>query len=161
MKVLSKASDAADKAVRAVVFLMLVVMVGVVSAAVFWRYVLNDSLSWAEELARYLLVWISFLGASIATHDKGHISISTLTDLFPPKIQRVVLVLVDLLIVVFLAAVCYHGIKLLPLMRFRLAPTLFVRMDLVYLVLPISSAIMILHLFAQSVATLRVGREAR
>lgn len=159
--VLSKASDAVDKAVRAVVFLMLIVMVVVVSAAVFWRYILNDSLSWAEELARYLLVWISFLGASIATHDKGHISISTLTDLFPPTLQRVVLILVDVFVIIFLAAVCYHGIKLLPIMRFRLAPTLLIRMDVVYLVLPISSAVMILHLVAQSVAALRPGSKAR
>ena len=43
-----------------------ILMIGVVAAQVFFRYVLNHSLFWSEELARYILVWLTFLGASVA-----------------------------------------------------------------------------------------------
>ena len=47
-------------------------MAALVAVQVFFRYVLNHSLFWSEELARYFLVWLTFLGASVAYYRKVH-----------------------------------------------------------------------------------------
>ena len=51
---------------------MAMAMAAVVAAQVFWRYGLNASLFWSEELARHLLVWMTFLGASTAYRRRVH-----------------------------------------------------------------------------------------
>lgn len=154
MKVLSAASAYVNRLVEATVFVMLAIMVIVISAAVFWRYVLNDSLSWSEELGRYLLVWISFLGASIGTYQAAHISITVVTDRLPPRLRWWTQLTTDLMIVAFLSAILYQSIKILPVMAVRIAPTLGLRMSVVYIVLPLSSAVMLLHMVARCAATL-------
>jgi TRAP-type C4-dicarboxylate transport system permease small subunit len=45
--------------------------------AVFWRYVLNSPIQWAEEVARYTLIWLTMVAASIAIKERGHISLTT------------------------------------------------------------------------------------
>jgi TRAP-type transport system small permease protein len=154
MKVLSAASTYVNRLVEVMIFVMLAIMVMVISAGVFWRYVLNDSLSWSEELGRYLLVWISFLGASIGTYQAAHISISVVTDRLPPRIRWLTQLATDLMIVVFLSAILYQSIKILPVMSVRIAPTLGLRMSVVYVVLPLSSAVMLLHMVARCASTL-------
>jgi hypothetical protein len=63
-----------------------ILMIGVVAAQVFFRYVLNHSLFWSEELARYILVWLTFLGASVAYRRGVHPRI----DLFVSRLARAV-----------------------------------------------------------------------
>jgi TRAP-type C4-dicarboxylate transport system permease small subunit len=161
MKVLSAASTYVNRLVEVAVFVMLAVMVMVISAAVFWRYVLNDSLSWSEELGRYLLVWISFLGASMGTYQAAHISISMVTERLPPRIRWATELAADLMVVAFLAAILYQSIKILPVMSVRIAPTLGIRMSVVYAVLPLSSAVMLLHMFTRCASTLSSWRAER
>ena len=148
MKVLLALSSYTNKVVEAVVFALLAVLVLVISACVFWRYVLNDSLSWGEELGRYLLVWISFLGASMATYRGAHIGIGVVVDRLPAKLRRPLAMLVDVCMAAFLATLVYQGIKILPVMEVRSAPTLPIRMDVVYAVMPIAAAVMLLHVVA-------------
>ncbi len=147
-----RASRIVNKMVETAVFVMLGAMVLIVSAGVFWRYGLNSALSWSEELVRYLLVWISFLGATMATCQGAHIGISMLTDRLPERLQRAVALFVNLIVLVFLGVVLYQGVKILPVMAVRVAPTLGVRMGIFYLVLPISAAVMILHVIGESMS---------
>jgi TRAP-type C4-dicarboxylate transport system permease small subunit len=154
MNVILVVSRIVNRIVETSVFVMLAVMVAVVSASVFWRYGLNAALSWSEELVRYLLVWISFLGASMATYRGAHIGIAAFTDRLPERAQQAVALGVNSLIVLFLGIVLYQGVKILPVMAVRLAPTLGIRMQIFYTVLPISAAVMILHVVAESVTLL-------
>ena len=154
MNIILRASRTVNKMVETAVFVMLGAMVLIVSAGVFWRYGLNSALSWSEELVRYLLVWISFLGATMATCQGAHIGISILTDRLPERLQRAVALFVNLIVLVFLGVVLYQGVKILPVMAVRVAPTLGVRMGVFYLVLPISAAVMILHVIGESTSIL-------
>lgn len=74
--------------------LMVVVIAAVVAAGVFFRYVLNDSLSWSEELAKYAMLWLAFLGAPIALKIGGHPSIEILVEFLPPRLAGIVKTLV-------------------------------------------------------------------
>jgi TRAP-type C4-dicarboxylate transport system permease small subunit len=59
------------------------IIVSVMIAQVFFRYILNNSLVWSEELVRFLFIWMTFLGAAINIRDKWHIGVEYLLTLLP------------------------------------------------------------------------------
>ena len=61
-----------------------------VSVEVFFRYVLNASISWYDEFAGYLLVWVTFWGAVLALDRGRHIGFETLVERFSVLAQKVV-----------------------------------------------------------------------
>jgi TRAP-type transport system small permease protein len=132
-----------DRVVGIIVVALLVAMTAITSAGVFWRYIMNDALSWAEELGCYMLVWVSFLGAALATYRGTHIGIDVVYDRLPRWAQRRLDVLVNSAIVVFMGAILLSSLKILPVVHTRISPTLFVSMDIPYLVLPVSAGIIL------------------
>jgi TRAP-type C4-dicarboxylate transport system permease small subunit len=80
------------------VFLVLVIDV---LLGVFTRKVLGDQIRWTEELARFLLVWISFLGGAIAYLDDKHLGVDLLVDRFDPSARRVARVITHGLVFAF------------------------------------------------------------
>ena len=50
----------------------------------FTRYILNDSLAWTEEIARYGLMWLAFIGGAVVTRKKAHIAVELLSNLMKP-----------------------------------------------------------------------------
>src|SRR5690349_20876200 len=69
----------------------------------FTRYVLNDSLAWTEEIARYGLMWVTFIGGAMVTRRKTHIAVELLSNLLTAGPIRVaLLVLVDVITLGFL-----------------------------------------------------------
>jgi len=87
-------------------FLMIILAV---SIQVFFRYVLNNPLSWPEELARFLLVWLSFIATSILYRRKGHIAIDTLVKLFQARHQLIISILLNTIIMTFLIVIVISG----------------------------------------------------
>lgn len=70
-----------------VTFLYLVMIV-VIFFQVFFRFVIKASLPWSEELARYVMAWAVFIGASIAAKEGAHIGIDTIVARLPKKLER-------------------------------------------------------------------------
>ena len=83
-------------------FLVLAIA-AIVAAGVFFRYALNDSLSWSEELAKYAMLWLVFLGAPIALRLGAHPNIEIVISRFPSKVTRVILAIMHLAVFVFCA----------------------------------------------------------
>ena len=83
-------------------FLVLAIA-AIVSASVFFRYVLNDSLSWSEELAKYAMLWLVFLGAPIALRMGVHPNIEIMISKFPKRITKTILTLMHLAVFIFCA----------------------------------------------------------
>lgn len=75
----------------------------IVAAGVFWRYVLNDSLTWSEELAKFMMVWLVFVGAPIALKVGDHVAIHIFPDALPVRLRSVLMVMISLLVAWF----CY------------------------------------------------------
>src|SRR4051794_18371615 len=76
----------------------------------FTRYVLNDSLSWTEEIARYGLMWIVFIGGIMVTRRNTHIAVELLSNVMKPGLVRsTLLALVDLIKLGFLGLLAWFA----------------------------------------------------
>jgi TRAP-type C4-dicarboxylate transport system permease small subunit len=69
----------------------------------FTRYALNDSASWTEEIARYLLIAVAFVGAAIGVRKNNHIQVDFLYRFLPHAVNRVLSTIVDVARIAFLA----------------------------------------------------------
>jgi TRAP-type C4-dicarboxylate transport system permease small subunit len=79
----------------------------------FTRYVMNDSASWTEEIARYLLIAVVFVGASIGVAKNNHIQVDFFYRYLPPAAGRWMARLVDLLRIAFFAAAVVLTIQMM------------------------------------------------
>ena len=82
-----------------IIVICLVLMVLMVFGNVVMRYAFNSGIAISEELSRWLFLWLIFLGASIAVHEQSHMGSDMVIDLLPPKVQRVAMVIGQLLMV--------------------------------------------------------------
>ena len=101
--------------IRAVDWPVLVVfwvLAGVVFLQFFTRYVLNDSLGWTEEIARFLLIAVTFIGAIMAVRKRSHIAVEILYRWIPRRLGRVLHVLVDLIALAFYLALAWFTVGL-------------------------------------------------
>jgi TRAP-type C4-dicarboxylate transport system permease small subunit len=85
-----------------VTFVLFWMMAAVVFYQVFTRYILDDSAGWTEEIARYFLVAVVFVGASMSVRKNNHIQVDYFFRLMPRAMARVMSTLVDLVRCVFL-----------------------------------------------------------
>ena len=76
-----------------------------------FRYVLQAPLSWSEELARFLLMWLASLSGAYAFKTRSHFALRFVVDRFDPLWQRLVGALVTLSVVTFLAVFAYAGVS--------------------------------------------------
>ncbi|MFA7664771.1 MAG: TRAP transporter small permease [Burkholderiaceae bacterium] len=83
----------------------------------FTRYVLHDSAAWTEEIARYLLIVVTFVGSSMAVRRNTHIHVEFLYRFLPAGIGRALSTLVDLVRVAFLGYATWLSIDLVPRMH--------------------------------------------
>ncbi|MED5620189.1 TRAP transporter small permease [Ideonella sp. BN130291] len=79
----------------------------------FTRYALNDSASWTEEIARYLLIGVVFIGAAIPVRRNNHIQVDFCYRFMPRWLGRVMATLVDIVRVVFLLGACGLTVQLI------------------------------------------------
>jgi TRAP-type C4-dicarboxylate transport system permease small subunit len=141
---IKKASDAVDMVCTAISVFLLGVMTVVTFIQIICR-VFFSALFWTEEVARYALVWITFIGAGCVHKRAGHISITILQDLLPGKARKVFQILTQLLcIIVFLTAI-YYGFSYMQLMGTQLSAALRIPMRYMYAIIPVGCIIMMMH----------------
>ncbi len=129
--------------------LLLILMTLAVFAQVIFRFVLEQPLAWSEELSRYLMIWITFLGASLAIEKKAHPMIEVFVGYLPEGIQRGVQVFTMLVSSVFYSLLIYFGSQFAISSFTQLTPAMRLPIGYVYLIIPISGVLLLLGSFAQ------------
>jgi TRAP-type C4-dicarboxylate transport system permease small subunit len=81
----------------------------VVAAQVVFRYGLNDSLIWAEEFARFALIWAAFLGVPVAYRRGEHVGVTLLIENLPAVFARVLIFLTHILAIGFAVILAWEG----------------------------------------------------
>ncbi|MBM3549492.1 MAG: TRAP transporter small permease [Alphaproteobacteria bacterium] len=108
---------------------------------VFFRYVLNESLFWAEEFVRGAMLWGVMISVGLVAASRTHIRIEILELMLPPGGRRYVVALADALTVAFLLTLMWAGIEFVDRTWFQQSPLLEVPKYTVYLAIPIGAAI--------------------
>ena len=107
-----------------------------------------EPLVWSEELARYVFIWVAFLGWVIAGHNKSHIRISLVTDCAGPRLKMALGLFADLAVVVFALIFVVKGWQLVRNNLDIETVTLFFDFWVVYLIIPVSAlATLVVMLF--------------
>jgi TRAP-type C4-dicarboxylate transport system permease small subunit len=143
-KALRKLSDNIDSLIMKVVFVTIVGMIVSISLQIIFR-VFFDALTWTEELSRYLLVWSTFLGATLAYKRSMHISVTFCVDLFKNTAKKIVIVFSIVLSLLFFVVVACFGIKYMLMQSTQVSAALRIPMRWVYIVIPISFIVMAVH----------------
>jgi TRAP-type C4-dicarboxylate transport system permease small subunit len=121
-------------------------MAGTVLVGVFARYVLNDALPWPEELARYTMIWLAWLGGGLALRRGAHIAVEFVLDAMPRPLRAATVFAGRLGILLFLGLCLVYGLQLVGRVSLQTTVALGVSMQVPYLSVPIGSALMIYHL---------------
>ncbi len=118
-------------------------MMSVIFAQVVARYVMHQSLSWSEEVGRYIFVWISFLGLAAAFKSGSHVALDLLTKSLTRVPRRALEFFNGALVVVLASALLVSGIRLLEFGMRQRSPALNIPMAFVYVVEPVSGLLLL------------------
>ncbi len=125
-----------------------------VAVQVFCRYILNSSLFWSEELARYMLVWLSFLGATVAYYRNLHPGVDTLTSRLPALGKRISSLLVHIITMALSIIMIISGTQFAWFVRMQISPALSINKWIILSVIPISGTILFIYALAFFLNTL-------
>ncbi|WP_111735444.1 TRAP transporter small permease [Roseovarius amoyensis] len=128
------------------VIAMLAGMALVVGANVALRYLTNNSLPWADEVARYLMIWMTFVGAGLALRRGGHVAISNLQDVLPTRAQIILRTGIVLALLAFFIFMIVTGQEYMTRMQYQKTPALRLPFIYVYAAMPIGFALLGVHL---------------
>ncbi len=144
---------------RPVVFIGMAALTAVITLQIVSR-VFFTPVAWTEEVARFLLIWITFLGAALAWQQGRHLAVSLLRDSLPNGSRRIVTGAAILVSLAFMVALTVIGIRYMNVQSFQKSPSLRLSMSYVYAVMPIAAALMA-GLSVIDLIRLIAGRPAR
>ncbi len=142
---ISTLSDMTNKLISKFVVLLIFLLSLLLGVAVFYRYALNDSIYWSNEVARYLLAYIVFLGATMAHKHKTHIRIDMIFNYISDKMRKNLEITIALLFITFWVIIMAGCIKLFPLFLMQTTATLQIPYAIPFAALPISAVVWILY----------------
>ena len=135
-----------NKLLDGISVLCMVLILLLVIVQVAMRYLFNSPLTWSEELAVFVMIWLTFIGSLICMRDKEHIEVTILVDHLPRPLQRIVVAFSRLASVFFLLVVAYYGFELVMENMTVTSPANKISMGLVYTIIPLSSLGMVFYL---------------
>ena len=127
---------------RAVIFVLIVALVLSVAGGVFFRYALQQSLYWGTEVPNFLFVWIVFLGAVIAYHEKKHIAFTALVELLQPRSRALVEIFTLVMVLAFFAFLVITGFMVVRQTMGSPSEALKIPLGLVYSCAPLACVLM-------------------
>lgn len=143
--------------VASLVFTVILIFVQVIM-----RYVFNNSLSWSEELARYIFIWQIWLGTGVGIRMKEQIRVEILVKKLSPAKAKWLNAIALTILLVFCVFLVINGYQLVMKIAGRnaLSTALKIPLSYVYLSLPFSSAITSVYIIDQLIELFRPVKEA-
>jgi TRAP-type C4-dicarboxylate transport system permease small subunit len=135
-----------ERVFDACIGLMILIMAASVCWQVFARYVLAAAPGWSEELARYLMIWVTMIGGAAVLRSGGQMAVTALLDALPGRWATLMLAVRDMAMLVTLGLLIWWGAKLTQIMMVQETASLNVSKAWVYLALPVGAALMLLVL---------------
>ena len=138
-----------EKILRGIVLTVISTLTAFITILIFiqviFRYVLLSSLSWSEELARFCVVWVVFIGSGYALSIGAHSNMDIFVRLFPEKLRWVIEKFNALIILFFSGVIVRYGIALVILGAKQKSSALLIPMNYVYLAIPVGGLILLFY----------------
>ena len=128
--------------------ILILVQFGIVLYGVFFRYFLNNPLSWVLPVSRIILVWTGLLGISIAFKEGEHVALDFIVLKFPLVIQKIILLIGYILIVIYLFILVWKGfpIALQSTQLIMITEKLQIPLTWSIIAIPIGAAVNLIHI---------------
>lgn len=145
MKVLKWLDDYFEAVFMVILLFVMSIFIGL---QVFMRYVMQNSLSWSEELSRYMYIYMLYLGISYGVRTNRHLRISFIQNLLREKGQKVLSLLSDLLFLAFSVVVVVNSTEVAMLIARlgQVTASTGMPMYVVYMGVPIGFSLVVLRL---------------
>lgn len=127
--------------------LFLLIMVIIICIQVFFRYVLNQSITWSEEFSLLLMVMFGFISIAIGVQKGLHLNISIFYELFPPVIQKIFDKIVNLLVMGVGVVMAIFGVPLIESTSHAPMPATRLPAATLYLIIPITGILIAYYAF--------------
>ena len=129
-----------------VLIALMAAMALLVIANVIDRYVFNHSFVWAEELSRYMMIWVGFLGSGLVLRIGAHLAVDVFQDLLPRRAAQAMRVVVVAVLAGAFVAMLWLGAQYVDFAWGQETPVLNWNFGLVYLAIPIGAVLMLVYL---------------
>ncbi|QJB57410.1 TRAP transporter small permease [Pseudodesulfovibrio sp. zrk46] len=132
-------------------------MAVIIAVQVFMRYVLQSSLDWSEELARYLFIWSVYVGCSYATQKDRHLEVTICRTVFGPTVAKYVTIAAYICTVGFCACTTLWGFQMADFLAGtgQKTPALEIQMYWVFLSVPVGMGLMAIRTVQRILSILR------
>ena len=162
---LQKAAEGLAKIEKALILILLPIMCVTILANTLARItgLFTDQLIWAEEFARYLMIWMAFIGAALVMQEDGHYKMTAIVDALPGKagvLVRRIAVLATIIFMLILAKVGIECCLKIAAMGQR-SPTLKIPMWIPYAAIPAGMILGVLQAAVREAIRIAAGRERR
>lgn len=141
LKLLRRIERGLDAIIQPVVFAGMAALIGVITLQIVSR-VLFTAVGWTEEVARFLLVWITFLAGTLAFQRGRHIAVTFAVDALPGRLRQIARIAALLIVLAFMITLIVIGYRYMQVQSFQKSASLRLSMTYVYAVMPICAAIM-------------------
>lgn len=140
---------------------LVAIMVVVAFQQVVFRYVLQSSLVWSEELTRYLFVWTAFVASAYAAKEGRHLSVVMLIAVLPRRVAGAIELLADLLSLAFCGYCAVYGWQMVEFLfqTVQLSPGMQINVGWVYLAIPVGMSLTGLRILQRRIALLLGHRD--
>jgi TRAP-type C4-dicarboxylate transport system permease small subunit len=128
---------------------LLIVILAVMSVIIFTnvvlRYTTNQSIEWAEEVSRHLMIWLTFLGCGPTLRYGGHIAVENLQDALSPRGAIALRALIACLLLAFFGFCIWFGWDYLERTRYQSTPATQISFAFIYAALPVGMLLTLIH----------------
>lgn len=130
---------------RWALILLLAAMSVIIFANVALRYLTNESIEWAEEVARHMMIWLTFLGAGPVLRYGGHIAVDNLQDALPRKAAIALRAVIALMLLGFFVFMIWYGLIYLGRTQYQTTAATQISFAYIYAAMPIGGVLLIVH----------------
>jgi TRAP-type C4-dicarboxylate transport system permease small subunit len=130
---------------RWALILLLGAMAVIIFVNVALRYLTDQSIEWAEEVSRHMMIWLTFLGAGPVLRYGGHIAVDNLQDALPQRMAIALRGLIALVLLAFFGFMIWYGWLYMGRTMFQLTAATQIPFAYIYAAMPVGGALLVVH----------------